>query len=284
MAEKPGKASTIGKNENFADWRKEVMEFKNTLYEKSEGIATITINRPQALNALNEETIREIMARLGDATEDENIKAIVITGAGDRAFSAGADLNMMKNVNPVKAVELSRLGQQLCDQIEALGKPVIAAINGYALGGGLELAMACDLRVASENAQLGQPEINVGLIPGWGGTQRLPRYVGKGRAKEMIFTGKRIDAKIAERLGLINMVVPADQLKSKVRELALELTAKPPIAIKLSKALINNSIETLPEAGLWQEAEAFGIVASTEDFKEGVSAFLEKRKPQFKGK
>jgi enoyl-CoA hydratase len=284
LAEKLGKASTIGKNENFVDGRKAIMEFKNTFYEKSDGIATITINRPQALNALNEETIREIMARLKDATEDENVKAIIITGAGDRAFSAGADLNMMRNVNPVKAVELSRLGQQLCDQIEALGKPVIAAINGYALGGGLELAMACDLRVASENAQLGQPEINVGLIPGWGGTQRLPRYVGKGIAKEMIFTGKRIDAETAERLGLINMVVPADQLKSKVRELALELTAKPPIAIKLSKALINDSIETRPEAGLWQEAEAFGIVASTEDFKEGVSAFLEKRKPQFKGR
>jgi enoyl-CoA hydratase len=260
------------------------MEFKNTLYEKSEGIATITINRPQALNALNAETLKEISARLEDAENDANIKIILITGAGDRAFSAGADLNMMKNVSPVKAVELSRLGQQLCNQVESLGKPVIAAINGYALGGGLELAMACDLRIASENAQLGQPEINVGLIPGWGGTQRLPRFVGKGVAKEMIYTGKRIDAKTAERLGLVNAVVPADQLKSKVREIALELADKPPIAIKLSKALINDSTETRPEAGLWQEAEAFGIVASTEDFKEGVSAFLEKRKPHFKGK
>jgi len=260
------------------------VEFKNTLYEKSDGIATITINRPQALNALNEETLREIMTRLRDAEEDENVRVVVITGAGDRAFSAGADLNMMKNVSPVRAVELSRLGQQLCDQIEASGKPVIAAINGYALGGGLEIAMACDLRVASENAQLGQPEVNVGLIPGWGGTQRLPRFVGKGTAKEMIFTGKRIDAKTAERLGLVNLVVPADQLKSKVKELALELTNKPPIAIRLSKALINDSTETRPEAGLWQEAEAFGIVASTEDFKEGVTAFLEKRKPKFKGR
>jgi enoyl-CoA hydratase len=263
---------------------RKVMEFKNTLYEKSEGIATITINRPEALNALNAETVQEIMARLEDAENDETVKVIVITGAGDRAFSAGADLKMMKDVSSVRAVELSRLGQKLCNQIEALGKPVIAAINGYALGGGLELAMACDLRVASENAQLGQPEINVGLIPGWGGTQRLPRFVGKGIAKEMIFTGRRIDAKTAERLGLLNMVVPADQLKAKVKELATELIGKPPIAMKLSKALVNNSTETHPEVGLWQEAEAFGIVASTEDFKEGVAAFLEKRKPQFKGR
>ena len=260
------------------------MEFKNTLYEKGEGIATITINRAEALNALNEETIREILARLEDAENDENVRVIVITGAGDRAFSAGADLKMMKGASPVRGTDLSRLGQQLCNRIEALGKPVIAAINGYALGGGIELAMACDIRIASENAQIGQPEINVGLIPGWGGTQRLPRFVGKGVAKEMIFTGRRIDAKTAERLGLLNAVVPADQLKAKVKELATELIGKPPIAIRLSKVLINNSTETHPEVGFWQEAEAFGLVASTDDFREGVAAFLEKRKPQFKGK
>jgi enoyl-CoA hydratase len=260
------------------------MEFKNTLYEKGEGIATITINRPEALNALNEETIMEIMVRLEDAKNDEAIRVIVVTGAGDRAFSAGADLKMMKGASPVRGTELSRNGQQVCDYIEALEKPVIAAINGYALGGGIELAMACDIRIASENAQIGQPEINVGLIPGWGGTQRLPRFVGKGIAKELIFTGKRIDAKTAERLGLVNAVVPADQLTAKVKELALELASKPPIAIKLSKALINNSTETYPAVGMWQEAEAFGLVASTEDFNEGVTAFLEKRKPQYKGK
>jgi len=263
-----------------------MMEFKNTLYEKGEGIATITINRPEVHNALNEETINEILARLEDAKNDENIRVIVITGAGDRAFSSGADLKMMKDAsaNSVRGTELSKIGQHLCDYIEALGKPVIAAINGYALGGGNELAMACDIRIASENAQIGHSEINVGLIPGWGGTQRLPRFVGKGIAKEMIFTGKRIDAKTAERLGLVNAVVPADQLKAKVKELALELASKPPIAIKLSKALINNSTETHLDVGLLQEAEAFGLVASTEDFNEGVTAFLEKRKPQFKGK
>jgi len=261
-----------------------MMEFKNTLYEKAEGIATITINRPDALNALDQETILELSARIEDAEKDENIRVIVITGAGDRAFSAGADLRMMKGASPVKGAELSRVGQRLTTQIEAISKPVIAAINGYALGGGIELAMACDIRVASENAQIGQPEINVGLIPGWGGTQRLPRLVGKGIAKEMIFTGKRIDAKTAEHHGLVNMVTPADQLKTKVKELAMEIAGKPPIAIRYCKALVNDSIETHPDAGLKQEADAFGLVASTEDFNEGVTAFLEKRKPQYKGK
>jgi len=260
------------------------MEFKNTLYEKAEGIATITINRPDALNALNEETISELLARFDDAEKDDNVKVIILTGAGDRAFCAGADLKMMKGASPVRGTELAKHGQSLGNRIEALGKPVIAAINGYALGGGIEIAMACDIRIASENAQIGQPEINVGLIPGWGGTQRLPRYVGKGIAKEMIFTGKRIDARTAERFGLVNMVVPVDQLSVKVKELATELIGKPPIAIKLCKALINNSTETHPDIGLLQEAQAFGLVASTEDFNEGVTAFLEKRKPQYKGK
>lgn len=261
-----------------------MMESKNTLYEKMEGIATITINRPDALNALNQETIMEISTRLQDAEKDENIRVIVITGAGDRAFSAGADLRMMKGAGAVKGAELSRMGQNLTTQIETSSKPVIAAINGYALGGGIELAMACDIRVASENASIGQPEINVGLIPGWGGTQRLPRLVGKGLAKEMIFTGKRIDARTAERHGLVNLVVPPDQFQAKVKELAVELTGKPPIALKYCKKLINDSTETHPDAGLMEEAEAFGLVASTEDFNEGVNAFLEKRKPAYKGK
>jgi enoyl-CoA hydratase len=261
-----------------------MMEFKQTLYEKTEGIATITINRPDALNALNQETLMEISTRLQDAEKDENIRVIVLTGAGDRAFSAGADLRMMKGAGSVKGAELSRIGQSLTTQIETSSKPVIAAINGYALGGGIELAMACDIRIASENASIGQPEINVGLIPGWGGTQRLPRFVGKGIAKEMIFTGRRIDARTAERHGLVNIVVPPDQFQAKVKELAVELTGKPPIALKYCKKLINDSTETHPDAGLMEEAEAFGLMASTEDFNEGVTAFLEKRKPVYKGK
>jgi len=260
------------------------MEFKNTIYEKSEGIATITINRPEVRNALNEETILEMLSELNDAEIDESIKVVVITGAGDRAFSSGADIKMMIDAGSLRAMEVSRLGQRLTNEIEDLEKPVIAAINGYALGGGLEVAMACDLRIASENARLGQTEINIGLFPGWGGTQRLPRFVGKGTAKEMIFTGKMIDAKTAKELGLLNAVVPADQLKSSVKELATDLINRPPVALKLAKELINNSTETNLRLGMVHEAEAFGIVASTEDFKEGTSAFLQKRKPQYKGK
>jgi enoyl-CoA hydratase len=260
------------------------MEFKNTLYEKSEGTATITINRPEVLNALNEEAILEILARLEDAKGDETIRVIVVTGAGDRAFSAGADIKMIKDMDSSKARDVSRLGHKLCDTVEELEKPVIAAINGYALGGGLELAMACDIRIASENARLGQTEIKLGLIPGWGGTQRLPRFLGKGVAKEMIFTGKNIDAKTAERLGLVNAVVPHDQLRSVVRELAREIADKPPVSIRLAKELINSSLETSLRVGETREAEAFGIAASTEDFREGVDAFLKKRKPKFEGR
>ena len=259
------------------------MEFKYTLFEKRDGIATITINRPK-VNVLNEEAVLEILSRLDEAERDEDVKVVVITGAGEKAFCAGLDLTTVKDINVVKAVEVTKRGQKLTLAIEEIGKPVIAAINGYALGGGLELAMACDIRVASENARLGQTEVNVGLIPGWGGTQRLPRLVGKGIAKELIFTGKMIDAKTAERIGLINMVVPPEKLKSAVEELASAIMNKPPIAIKLAKELINNSIETDQRTGLIHEAEAFGILTSTDDFKEGVSAFLEKRKPEYKGR
>ena len=260
------------------------MEFKNTLYVKSEGTATITINRPEVLNALNEETILEILSRLEDAKGDETVRVIVISGAGDRAFSAGADVKMIMNMDSSKAKNVSRLGHRWCDEIEELGKPVVAAINGYALGGGLELAMACDVRIASEKARLGQTEINLGLIPGWGGTQRLPRLVGKGVAKEMIFTGKHIDAKTAERLGLVNVVVPPDQLRSTVEELAKKIADKPPVSIRLAKELINSSLETSLEVGETREAKAFGVAASTEDFREGVDAFLKKRKPKFEGR
>ncbi len=260
------------------------MESRNILYEKRDGIATITINRPKALNALNEETIPEFLSRLEDAEKDRNTRIIVITGAGEKAFCAGLDLKTAMGITVTKAVEMSRLGQKLTLAIEDLGKPVIAAINGYALGGGLELAMACDIRIASENARIGQTEVNVGLIPGWGGTQRLPRLVGKGIAKELIFTGKMIDAKRAEKIGLINLVVAPEKLRSTVEELANEITGKPPIAIKLAKELINNSIETDQRIGLIHEAEAFGILSSTDDYREGVSAFLEKRKPEYKGR
>ncbi len=260
------------------------MELKNILYETKEKIATITINRPDKLNALNKETVREISLTLDEAEKDENVRVIIITGSGDRAFSAGADINEMKDKTPIELKKSCQDTQEMMNKVEYLDKPVIAAINGYALGGGLELAMACDFRIATENARVGQTEINIGLIPGWGGTQRLPRFVGKAIAKEMIFTGKMIDAKNAERLGLVNFVVPADQLKSAVKQFGEELRNRAPVAVKLAKELINNSIETDLRIGMMHETEAFGILSSTEDVKEGIAAFLEKRKPEFKGK
>jgi len=260
------------------------MEFKNTLYEKKDGKAIITINRPAILNVLNEETMRELLQELGDAEKDESVKIIVLTGAGEKAFCAGLDLKAVKDITPLKMWELSRLLHKVTLAIEENEKPVIAAINGFALGGGLEVAMACDMRIVSENARLGQPEVNVGLIPGGGGTQRLPRIVGKGLAKELIFTGKIIDAKTAEAIGLVNKVVSSDKLMLAVDEIAKEIMSKPPLAIKLAKQLINASDEVDLRTGLAYEAEAAGIISSTEDFKEGVSAFIEKRKPEFKGK
>jgi len=258
-----------------------MMEFKNTLYEKAEGIATITINRPQVLNALNPDTLQEISARLDDALKDEKIHVVIITGAGDRAFSSGADYNIMQGISASKARKFSKKGQKVFDKIETLDKPVIAAINGFALGGGLELAMACDLRIASENARIGHPEINVGLIPGWGGTQRLPRYVGKAVAKELIFTGKMIDAKTAERYCLVNAVVSPDQLKTATVMLAKELVKKPRLGIKLAKKLINTSTETNLRTGMAHEAESVSEISQTEEFREGIKTFVETKKPKY---
>jgi len=262
----------------------EKMEFKFILYGKSEGIATITLNRPEALNAFSKEVIEEVLQALEDVRQDENVRVVVLTGAGGKAFSAGADIKAMKGMSALKARELSLMGEKLCYALESLEKPVIAAINGYALGGGLEVAMACDFRIASENARMGQTEVNIGLIPGWGGTQRLTRLVGATKAKELIFTGKMIDAKIAEQIGILNMVVPPEKFEESVKQFAAELASKPPVALKVAKALINKGAETSLDIALALEREGFGVVASTEDLQEGVSAFMEKRKPMFKGK
>jgi enoyl-CoA hydratase len=280
LGEKLERAFTIGHKNR----ERSKMEFKYIIYEKSEGIATITLNRQEALNAFNKEVIEEILQALEDIKADENIRVVILTGAGEKAFSAGADIKAMKGMNALKARELSLMGEKLCNALENLEKPVIAAINGYALGGGLEVAMACDIRIASENARMGQTEINIGLIPGWGGTQRLPRLIGKTKAKELIFTGKIIDAKTAEQLGIVNMVVPADKLKEAVHQFALELASKAPVALKVAKSLINKGSEISLDAAIALEREGFGVVASTEDLQEGVSAFIEKRKPTFKGK
>ena len=260
------------------------MDFKLIIYEKSEGIATITLNRPEALNAFSKEVVEEILQALEDIRRDENVRVVILTGAGEKAFSAGADIKAMIGINPLKARELSLMGEKLCVSFENLEKPVIAALNGYALGGGMEVAMSCDIRIASENVRMGQTEINIGLIPGWGGTQRLTRLVGRGKAKELVFTGKMIDARTAEQLGIVNMVVPADKFRETVRQFALELAAKAPVALKIAKALIDKGADIGLESALALEREGFGVVASTEDLQEGVKAFTEKRKPTFKGK
>jgi enoyl-CoA hydratase len=260
------------------------MDFKFIIYEKSEGVATITLNRPEALNAFSKEVVAETMQALEDIRSDENVRVVVLTGAGEKAFSAGADIKTMIGMNALKARDLSLMGERLCVALENLEKPVIAAINGFALGGGLEVAMACDLRIASETARMGQTEINIGLIPGWGGTQRLTRLVGGGKAKEFVFTGKMIDAKTAEQLGIVNMIVPVDKFREAVRQFALDLAAKAPVALKVAKALINKGADIGLESALALEREGFGVVASTEDLQEGVKAFTEKRKPAFKGK
>ena len=260
------------------------MEFKYIIYEKSEGIATITLNRPEALNAFSKEVVEEILHALEDVKSDEDIRVSVLTGAGEKAFSAGADIKAMAGMTALKARELSLMGEKLCVTLENMQKPVIAAINGYALGGGLEVAMSCDLRLASENARMGQTEINIGLIPGWGGTQRLTRLVGMTKAKELVFTGKMIDAKTAEQLGIVNMVVPADKFREIVRQFAIDLALKAPVAIRVAKALITKGADMSLDSALALEREGFGVVGSTEDLKEGVAAFTEKRKAVFKGK
>jgi len=260
------------------------MEFKYIIYEKNERIATITLNRPEALNAFSKEVVSEVLQALEDVRTDGNVRVVVLTGAGEKAFSAGADIKTMKGFNALKARELSLMGERLCSALENLEKPVIAAINGYALGGGLEVAMSCDLRIASERARMGQTEINIGLIPGWGGTQRLTRLIGRTKAKELVFTGKMIDAKRAEQLGVVNMVFPAEEFRERVRQFAKELAAKAPVALRVAKALINKGADMSLDSAIALEREGFGVVGSTEDLQEGVSAFTEKRKPTFKGK
>jgi enoyl-CoA hydratase len=260
------------------------MEYKYIVYEKTEGTATITLNRPDALNAFSKEVIQETLHAIEDTKNDPNTHVLILTGAGEKAFSAGADIKAMKGMTALKARELSQMGETLCVALENLDKPVIAAINGYALGGGLEVAMSCDLRIATENAKMGQTEINIGLIPGWGGTQRLTRLVGKGKAKELIYTGKIIDAKTAEQLGIVNMTVPPDKFKETIRQFAQDLAQKAPVALKVAKTLIDKGAEISLDAALALEREGFGVVASTEDLQEGVTAFTEKRKPAFKGK
>jgi enoyl-CoA hydratase len=247
------------------------------------GLATVTINRPDKLNALSAQVLRDLDAAMRFAAEDDAVRGVVITGAGEKSFVAGADIGQFDGLSPEGAVELARSGQGVFGQIEAMRKPVVAAVNGFALGGGCELAIACHLRVASETARFGQPEVNLGIIPGYGGTQRLPRLVGLGVATEMILTGAPITAQRALAVGLVNQVVPPGELLGAAKAMLSAITSKGPAAVSLSLDALQTAAGPLEE-GLRREAELFGEVFATEDAQEGVNAFLERRKPSFGGK
>jgi enoyl-CoA hydratase/carnithine racemase len=254
---------------------------ENLLYEKKGAIAYVTLNRPKVLNALNRRTWEDLKTAFEDARVDAAIRGVILTGAGDKAFIAGADISELAQVTAVEAEESSSFGQGVLNLIENLGKPVIAAINGFALGGGCETAMACTIRLASENAKFGQPEVKLGLLPGGGGTQRLPRLVGKGRALQLILSGEMISAEEAYRIGLVNEVVPAAELISRAEAILKQIFSNAPLAVKYSLEAVNKGLETSLAEGLSLEASLFGLCAGTEDKKEGTQAFLQKRPAQF---
>lgn len=254
------------------------------LTETSERILTVTINRPEKLNALSPEVVEGLRAAFHGAKTNADVGAVIVTGAGEKAFVAGADIGSFKELTPAGARDYARRGQVVFDLVESLGKPVIAAINGFALGGGCELAMACTLRVASRTAKLGQPEVNLGLIPGYGGTQRLPRLVGKGRALEMILTADPITAEEAHRIGLVNRVVEPSELMGTCRAIAAKILGKAPVAVRHSIEAVNHGLEMPFDQAETFEATLFGLCVASEDMKEGVSAFLEKRPAKFTGR
>lgn len=260
------------------------MDFETLLYDvDSDGIALITINRPDKLNALTRRTLDELEQALVEAGEDDAVKAVIITGAGKKSFVAGADISQFEDLGAMDGHRFALRGQAVFNRIENLTKPVVCAVNGYALGGGSELALACHLRTASENASFGQPEVNLGIIPGYGGTQRLPRIVGRGIAAELILTGEHIDAQRAYEIGLVNKIFPSDTLIERTRELVLKMTTKAPLAVAMAIDAVLSSDLPLHE-GLRYEATLFGQCCATQDFHEGVRAFLERRQPDFQGK
>lgn len=261
------------------------MDYTNLVVTRDKHLATITVNRPKALNVLNRATMAELSAAADELEADESVRCIILTGAGEKAFVAGADIDELKTISSAnEGAKFASWGQSILFRIENLSKPIIAAINGHAVGGGCELAMACDIRLAAEHAKMGQPEVSLGLIPGWGGTQRLPRLVGKGRAKWLILTGEIISAQEALRIGLVDFVMPAGQLMNKARELARTIASKAPLAVTWAKRSINVGSETNLSAACAYEASQFGLVCGTEDRLEGTSAFLEKRSAHFRGR
>ena len=260
------------------------MTFENLLLERDGPVAIVTLNRPKVLNALNSQTLSELAGVLAELKADAAVRAIVLTGAGEKSFVAGADINELAALRPVEAIEHARQGQQVLDTIENLGKPVIAAVNGFALGGGCELAMACTIRLAADSARFGQPEINLGIIPGYAGSQRLPRLVGKGVALEILLSGDMVGAERAYEIGLVNRVVAAADLMAEAKKLAHMLASKAPIAVRYILDAVHQGMETTFSSGEFLESSLFGAIAASADMREGTTAFLEKRKPEWQGK
>ena len=256
----------------------------NVLYEKRDGIAYVTINRPKVLNALNTPTWKDLRTAFENARDDVAVRGVILTGAGNKAFVAGADISELAHVAAFEAEQSSRFGQEVLDVIENLGKPVVAAVNGFALGGGCETAMACTIRIAADSAKFGQPEVTLGLVPGGGGTQRLPRLVGKGRALQLILSGETISAQEAYRIGLVNEVVAAAELIPRAEAILKKIASNAPIAVKFALEATNKGLETSQGEGSLLEAAYFGLCAATDDKREGTTAFLEKRAPQFQGR
>ena len=260
------------------------MAYENLLVDVSDRIATITINRPKSLNALNWATMQELSDALEEIAGGKDVGVVLLTGAGEKAFVAGADISELRDFTPLQVLEFSRFGHEVLGKIERLPQPVIGVINGFALGGGCELAMACDILVASDNAKFAQPEVNLGIIPGWGGTQRLPRLVGRNIAKEIVLTGEMISAQRAYEIGLVNRVVPQAGLMETAREIARKILEKAPVALCTAKSVMNRGIDLDLESACALEANAFAIMFSTGDGAEGMTAFLERRKANFQGR
>lgn len=260
------------------------MTFSHIILEKKSAIAYVTVNRPKVLNALNSVTLEELQAAFTDVKNDDNVRAALLTGSGEKAFIAGADIGELAGLDAIQGKEFAQRGQSVMDLIENLGKPVIACINGFALGGGCEIAMACTIRIASENAQFGQPEVKLGIIPGYGGSQRLPRLVGKGRAMQLVTTGEMISAQEAYRIGLVNEVTTPAELIPRAEAVAQKIIANAPLAVQYAMEAVNRGMEMPLAEALHSEATLFGLCCATQDKQEGTKAFLEKRRPEFTGK
>jgi len=260
------------------------MPYKNLLYEVEERIAVVTVNRPEVMNALNRETVAELKRAALSVRDDDSIGGMIITGMGDKAFIAGADINELAKENVLSGRETSIRGQSTLQTFELMGKPIIAAINGYALGGGFELTLGCHIRIAAENAKMGLPEVGLGIMPGFGGTQRLPRLIGTSKALEMILTGKTISAEEALGYGLLSKVVPEGKSLEAAKEMMKVILSKAPVSIKMCIEAVNRGMNMTLDEGLAIESDRFGLLCGTEDMKEGMNAFLEKREPEFKGR